>query len=144
LSSHTRYPEILAPIGMVAGAHALAVQSGVHLLENGGTAADACVASAAAGALLTGYPTAAISIDVVVYSGRHECPLAIQQLSASTESLLAVWHSLLKRFGHRSLYDIALDTLRYAAGTPGSRTGSESIVGPPVAEKEAREGYIHH
>jgi gamma-glutamyltranspeptidase len=127
---------------MVAGAHALGVQSGLHVLQNGGTAADACVASAAVGALLTGFPTAGISIDIVAYPGRHNCPLAIHEQSASTGSLLAVWHSLLKRYGHRSLYDIALDALRYATHIPDLGTSGEPVAVSPTAQKEARHDYI--
>ncbi len=62
--------------------------------------------------------------------------------SASTGSLLAVWHSLLKRYGHRSLYDIALDALRYATHIPDLGRSGEPIAVSPTAQGEARDDYI--
>lgn len=118
----TRFSPLYAPNGLIIGEGALAAEIGVDVLQNGGTAVDAIVATLGVG-LVEGY----WSRDPMLLSGIVDMPaepqpLSIRSTARNLHQLLAVLQTVLLSFGSRSLYDLLRPATSYIrVGLPGKR-----------------------
>ncbi|TVR24541.1 MAG: gamma-glutamyltransferase [Anaerolineaceae bacterium] len=139
---NSRRSMVLGRRGMVAASNPLASQAGLHILRQGGNAADAAIASAAVmnvtAPASTGiggdcfalyYDAATGQISALNGSGRAPSALSIEHLAAQgitdaipERSVHAVtvpgavrgWEDLLARHGSMGLADVLADAIHYA------------------------------
>jgi gamma-glutamyltranspeptidase/glutathione hydrolase len=133
---------VMAPTGMVATSHPLAVQVGLEILQKGGNAIDAAVATSAALGLMEPQSCGIGGDLFVIYwdnasrklyglnaSGRSPYGLSIEKLRAlgyhetipeqdplawSVPGCVDGWGMLLKRFGSMGLAEVLVPAIRYA------------------------------
>lgn len=140
---HFPYPTFRTPIighrGAVATSHPLAAQVGLRILQEGGNAIDAAVATAAALTVLeptgngiggdafaivwdgqklhglnaSGRAPAALTVDVLRKQGLNEVP-ADGWLPVTVPGAVSAWVELTRRFGSRPLRDLLEPAARYA------------------------------
>jgi gamma-glutamyltranspeptidase/glutathione hydrolase len=140
---HLPYPSRRTPIfarrGMVATSNPLAAQAGLRVLQEGGNAIDAAVATAAAltiveptsngigsdafailwangqlyGLNSSGPAPAALTLDLVKRAGHQTMP-AHGLLPITVPGAPAAWQALVTRFGRRTLADDLAPAIRYA------------------------------
>jgi len=115
VSGLTRYPVILAPNGVIASGSMAAGQAGLDVLESGGTATDAAVASLAVALAHDGLPGPDWTMSFLVASSWDLAPETALATGHDPADALVVWHSLLDRFGTRSLYDLLRPDSGYGA-----------------------------
>jgi len=137
----SRRSNILATNGMVAASHPLATLAGLDILRQGGSAADAAVAVAAALNVVEPFSTGVggdcfalywdaktkqvyalngsgpapknASIEAIRDAGYENYPL-FSGHAVSVPGTVAGWSALLDRFGRKSLADVLQPAIEYA------------------------------
>ncbi|MFQ3646163.1 MAG: gamma-glutamyltransferase [Anaerolinea sp.] len=169
---NSRRSAVMARRGMVATSHPLAAQAGLRVLMQGGTAADAAVATAAAlnvvEAASTGiggdcfalyYDARTGQVSALNGSGRAPQALSVEWLAAQgvhgaipERSPHAVtvpgaargWEDLLKRHGRMTLREALADAIHYAEdGFPVSPVYAAAWRMPRVQALLAASSYAH-
>ncbi len=138
---HSRRSMVVARRGMVASSNPLASQAGLRVLQRGGNAADAVVATAAVlnvtehastgvggdcFALFfdattkritalngSGRAPAALTVDLLREQGHSEMPVRHAH-AVTVPGTVAGWHDLLERHGRMTLGDVLEDAIHYA------------------------------
>lgn len=155
LEFHSRRSPVLGRGGMVAASQPLAVAAGLLILEQGGTAADAAVATAAAlnvtepcstglggDAFMLYYDAATRSVSALNGSGRAPVALSIERLqkegftkelpsahpyTITVPGACAAWCDTIERFGRLPMAKILAPAIRLAEeGFPVSPLTSHS------------------
>ncbi|HEV3312592.1 MAG TPA: hypothetical protein VG815_18925 [Chloroflexota bacterium] len=123
---------LYAPNGIVVASRAWSAQAGIDVLQNGATAADACIAALGVD-LALGWRDNPTVLTVAVTLPPHDAVHHLR-VQGSVDDLLATAQAILGLFGYRSLYDL----LRYGAAYVGD--GEQSA---PMNDSFTRTEFMH-